>query len=45
MEYINRNADKDFTEYDQDYKLRTDAVWEKYMLKDWFRLTNKVAEV
>lgn len=22
--------------------MRTDAVWEKYQLKDWFRLTEKV---
>lgn len=33
---------KDFSEYDTDYELRTDAVWEKQQLKDWFRLTNKV---
>ena len=33
---------KDFSEYDKDYKLRTDAVWEKYQLKDWLRLTGKV---
>ena len=33
---------KDFTEYDRDYKLRTDAVWEKYQLKDWFRMTTRV---
>ena len=33
---------KDFSEYNKEFKLRTDAVWEKYQLKDWFRLTNKV---
>jgi hypothetical protein len=33
---------KDFSEYNKDFKLRTDAVWEKYQLKDWFRLTSKV---
>lgn len=33
---------KDYSEYDKDYTLRTDAVWEKQQLKDWFRLTNKV---
>ena len=33
---------KDWSQYDKDYKLRTDAVWEKQQLKDWFRLTNKV---
>ena len=33
---------KDFSEYHKDFKLRTDAVWEKYQLKDWFRLTSKV---
>lgn len=33
---------KDFTEYNKDFRLRTDAVWEKTQLKDWFRLANKV---
>ena len=33
---------KDWSQYDNEYKLRTDAVWEKQQLKDWFRLTNKV---
>ena len=33
---------KDYSDYDKDYMLRTDAVWEKQQLKDWFRLTNKV---
>jgi len=36
------NAGKDYTSYHKDFKLRTDAVWEKQQLKDWFRLTNKV---
>lgn len=36
------NIGKDWSQYDKDYKLRTDAVWEKQQLKDWFRLTNKV---
>jgi hypothetical protein len=33
---------KDWSEYSKDYLLRTDAVWEKHQLKNWFRLTNKV---
>lgn len=33
---------KNWAEYEKEYKLRTDAVWEKQQLKDWFRLTNKV---
>lgn len=37
-------VDKDWSQYDKDYKLRTDAVWEKQQLKDWFRLTNKVTK-
>lgn len=36
------NLGKNWSEYDKDYRLRTDAVWEKQQLKDWFRLTNKV---
>ncbi len=35
---------KDFSEYKNEYRLRTDAVWEKYQLKDWFRLTSKVKQ-
>lgn len=33
---------KDYSEYSLDFILRTDAVWEKQQLKDWFRLTNRV---
>lgn len=29
-------------DYEKDYALRTDAVWEKDQLKDWFRLYTKV---
>lgn len=36
------NLGKDFSEYNNEFRLRTDAVWEKYQLKDWFRLTSKV---
>lgn len=36
------NSGKDFSEYNKEFRLRTDAVWEKYQLKDWFRLTSKV---
>ena len=32
---------KNYAEYGRDFKLRTDAVWEKTMLKDWFRCSNK----
>ena len=32
----------DWKSYKKDYRLRTDAVWEKQQLKDWFRLFNKV---
>lgn len=32
----------DWNSYKKDYRLRTDAVWEKQQLKDWFRLFNKV---
>jgi len=37
------DAGKDFSEYNKDFKLRTDAVWEKQQLKDWYRCVNKVA--
>lgn len=40
--YTPSNAGKDWTEYDKEYKLRTDAVWEKWQLKNWYRLTNRV---
>lgn len=40
--YACNNLGKNWSEYDKDYRLRTDAVWEKQQLKDWFRLTNKV---
>ena len=35
-------AGKDYSEYNKEFRLRTDAVWEKYQLKDWFRLASKV---
>lgn len=38
-------AGKDFSEYHNDFRLRTDAVWEKYQLKDWFRLASKVIQL
>ncbi len=36
---------KDYSEYNRDFRLRTDAVWEKYQLKDWFRLASKVTTI
>ncbi len=37
-------SNKHFQEqdYQKDFLLRTDAVWEKSKLKDWFRLYHKV---
>ena len=32
---------KDFTKFEKDFKLRTDAVWEKSKLQDYFRLYYK----
>lgn len=40
--YAVKDAGKDFSEYNKEFKLRTDAVWEKTQLKDWFRCANKV---
>ncbi|KAM3133713.1 hypothetical protein pb186bvf_014122 [Paramecium bursaria] len=31
----------DWKRYEKDFSLRTDAVWEKQQLKDWFRLYTK----
>jgi hypothetical protein len=36
---------KDFSEYNKDFRLRTDAVWEKQQLKDWYRLTSRVLSI
>jgi len=36
------NKGKNWAEYENDFLLRTDAVWEKQQLLDWFRLYHKV---
>ena len=33
---------KDWSEYKNDYILRTDAVWEKFKLKEWFLIDHKI---
>ena len=35
------SQDKNWDEFKHDFKLRTDAVWEKEKLRDWFRLFYK----
>ena len=35
------NKGIDWKNYKQDYKLRTDAIWEKYYLRDYFRFYMK----
>lgn len=36
-----RGVGIDWKSYEKDFTLRTDAVWEKQQLRDWFRLYTK----
>jgi hypothetical protein len=38
------NKGVNWKDYRKDFRLRTDAVWEKQQLKDWYRLFNKVKD-